>query len=136
MHNSRFIKETPKTPHHDRDWLYMLAKGKIMALDENERREFDALWAKADKTHDEVAELKTRTAILSDRFESMERAMSERAGRNDARLSAIEKRLESLKEDMTTILVRYSTKGGLIDRWLPICIALVAVIISAISVSP
>ena len=123
---------TPKPSHDHQDWLYLLSKGKGMPLDTNERREFDALWDKADKTQNQVSDLVTRVAITTERVESIDRAMNEANGRNDARLAAIEQKLQELHKEVITMVVRYSTKGGLIDRWLPISIAFVAVVISAI----
>lgn len=127
-----FCDTSPKPEYDKKYWQHLLAKGKSMPLDENERREFNALWDKADETQRQASELNTRLAITSERVETLSRSMSEANGRNDARLKAIEVKLQELHKEVITMVVRYSTKGGLIDRWLPISIAVVAVLISAI----
>ena len=106
-----------------------------MPLTEEERilQDIQALWKKSDHTVETVQDLKTRQAILSERFDTLERNINESNGRLDAQLTRIDQGLESTRETMIRIAERIATKGTLLDRWLGPLIGLLAIAVSVVS---
>ena len=102
-----------------------------MPLEPHEREEIDRLWTNYNATAATVREEQIRLRLFEERLERMGTDAAASNAQVAIQLDRLSKSVQGLRESVITMDVQKSPKGGLIDRWLPIFISLVAILVAA-----
>ena len=101
-------------------------------LNSNYRHELNKLWDKSDKLEAQVTELKVQTKHVTAKVEAMNDKMHESNGRLSAALSDLCAESKKLSDAVIRMDAENHTKGGMIDRWAPLAVGFVTLLLVGI----
>lgn len=94
-----------------------------MSFEPHERHEIDRLWNEHNAQVAIVSEQQTRLRLLEERLSSMSTEAAKSSGAVGKQLDQLAQNVKALSNSILTFEVQQSTRGGLLDRWLPLCIS-------------
>ena len=105
--------------------------GVVMPFDPHERDEVDRLWSEHNAAAKELRDQQIRLRLFEERLERMSNDAASSNGRVALQLDHLSEGVQALRDSILTMQVQKDTQGGLVDRWLPMIISLVAVLVAA-----
>jgi hypothetical protein len=102
-----------------------------MPLEPHEREEIDRLWNEHNAAAVLLRDQQLRLHLFEDRLERMGADAAKSSAQVSMQLDHLSMTVQSLRESILKVRVRNDVKGGLIDRWLPMLISLVAILVAA-----
>jgi hypothetical protein len=102
-------------------WPFL--QGFIMSLEAHERDELNRLWREHNNMASLVADHAKIISLQQDRQERMATDLDQFRGGLAAQLATINKTTTTIDKKLLTLDVQQQTRGGLIDRWLPLLIS-------------
>lgn len=94
-----------------------------MPLEPHERAEIDRLWTEHNAQAAVLTDQQTRLRLFEERLERMSTDAANSNGKVEAQLTKLADNLLALDRSLNKFEVQQDTRGGLVDRWLPLLIS-------------